>query len=73
LNNSKFLTIFTPTFNRKHTLHRVYDSIKNQTLQKINDEYIFEWIIVDDGSSDGTDELIKQWQLSSEFEIRYFY
>lgn len=73
MNNSKFLTVFTPTFNRKHTLHRVYNSIKNQTLQKINDEYIFEWIIVDDGSSDGSDELIKQWQLNSAFEIKYFY
>jgi len=68
-----FLTVFTPTYNRRHTLHRVYESICKQTLQKVNDKYIFEWIIVDDGSSDGTKELVEKWQKESKFPIRYFY
>jgi len=68
-----FLTVFTPTFNRADKLHRVYNSIKKQTLQKVNDEYIFEWIIVDDGSSDNTKEIVEKWKNESAFIIRYFY
>ncbi len=73
LKSDKFITVFTPTYNRYHTLHRVYDSICSQTLQTIEDQYIFEWIIVDDGSSDNTQELIKQWQSESKFKIVYIY
>lgn len=58
-------TVFTPTFNRAHTLHRVYDSLKSQTFTD------FEWVVVDDGSTDGTYQLIKDWQQSSEFPIVY--
>lgn len=47
-----FCTIFTPTYNRKELLKRVYESLIIQT----NNE--FEWLIVDDGSSDGTEEYI---------------
>jgi len=68
-----FLTVFTPTYNRADKLHRVYDSIKKQTLQKIDGKYIFEWIIVDDGSIDNTKELVEKWQKESGFSIRYFY
>ena len=71
--NTLFLTIFTPTYNRADKLHRVYNSIKRQTLQKINNRYIFEWIIVDDGSNDNTKELVSKWQKESDFPIRYFY
>ena len=42
-------TIFTPTYNRAHTLHRCFDSLSAQTLRD------FEWIVVDDGSTDGTE------------------
>ena len=73
MDNKLFLTVFTPTYNRKHTLHRVYDSICKQTLQKVDGKYIFEWIIVDDGSSDGTKELVQSWQKETDFPIRYFY
>lgn len=73
MKNRLFLTVFTPTYNRKHTLYRVYESICKQTLQKVDDKYIFEWIIVDDGSSDGTKELVKSWQKEVDFPIRYFY
>lgn len=49
------LTIFTPTYNRAHLLQRVYDSLLAQTVPD------FEWVIVDDGSSDKTPELIQQF------------
>lgn len=62
------LTVFTPTYNRKELLERVYESLKKQTC---ND---FEWVIVDDGSNDGTKEAVEAY-LSREhaFEIRYYY
>lgn len=59
-------SILTPTYNRAHTLPKVYASLKQQTLQD------FEWIIVDDGSSDHTAQLIQQWQQEAPFSIRYF-
>jgi glycosyltransferase involved in cell wall biosynthesis len=58
-------TIFTPTYNRAHTLHRVYDSLHRQTLQD------FEWLVIDDGSEDGTDQLVGKWQNDAGFRVRY--
>jgi glycosyltransferase involved in cell wall biosynthesis len=49
-------TVFTPTYNRAYTLPRVYASLKAQTFQN------FEWLIVDDGSTDGTRALVQHWQ-----------
>ena len=66
-------SIITPTYNRANKLHRVFKSIKNQTLQKINGEYIFEWIIIDDGSTDNTKEVIEKWQKEVDFPIIYKY
>ncbi len=62
------ITIFTPTYNRAYTLGRLYDSIRGQ---KGCD---FEWVIVDDGSTDSTEELVRQWieQDENSFDIRYF-
>lgn len=60
-------TVFTPTYNRRHTLHRVYQSLKIQTYRN------FEWLVIDDGSMDNTHELIKQWQQENLFPIRYIY
>lgn len=59
-------TIFTPTFNRKNTLGRVYESLCAQTLQS------FEWLIVDDGSDDGTQSLVQSWQREERITIRYY-
>ena len=50
------LTLFTPTYNRARTLPNLYRSILRQAY------YDFEWIIVDDGSTDDTETLVKQWQ-----------
>jgi glycosyltransferase involved in cell wall biosynthesis len=58
-------TIFTPTYNRAHTLHRCFDSLAAQTLRD------FEWIVVDDGSADGTEELVAGWLKSAKFPMRY--
>lgn len=60
-------TVFTPTFNRAHTLERVYDSLCLQTFRD------FEWLVVDDGSADGTRNLIDEWQVIADFPIRYIY
>ena len=60
-------TVFTPTYNRAHTLHRVYESLKAQTFED------FEWLIVDDGSTDETNRLVEQWQKDAWFPIRYVY
>jgi glycosyltransferase involved in cell wall biosynthesis len=64
--NSVLFTVFTPTHNRAHTLHRVYDSLCAQTLRD------FEWLVVDDGSTDNTAQLIAGWAKSVNFPIRYF-
>lgn len=62
------LTIFTPAYNRAHTLPRTYESLRRQ------DNKDFLWLIVDDGSQDDTAELVKQWQTEDNgFEIRYIY
>ena len=49
------LTIFTPAYNRAHTIGRTYESLCRQTYHD------FEWLIVDDGSSDNTRELVRSW------------
>lgn len=58
-------TVFTPAYNRAHTLHRVWESLKAQTLRD------FEWLVVDDGSTDNTQELVEQYQREADFPIRY--
>ncbi len=58
-------TVFTPTYNRAHTLHRVYESLRAQTFRN------FEWLVVDDGSTDHTRKVIRAWQTSASFPIRY--
>lgn len=65
--SEKLLTIFTPTYNRAHLLDRVYGSLCAQTVKD------FVWLIVDDGSSDGTKELVEGFSDRAPFEIRYFY
>lgn len=63
-----FLTIFTPSYNRAHTLPRTYESLCRQNCKD------FVWLIVDDGSTDDTAELVNEWIDSEKsFEIRYVY
>ena len=70
---SKFISVLTPTYNRENKLHRVYNSIKNQTLKKRDGEYIFEWIIIDDGSTDNTRKLVETWKNEVDWPIIYRY
>lgn len=67
-NNKIILTVFTPAYNRAHTLKRTYDSLLTQDCKE------FIWLIIDDGSSDNTAELVKEWKKKDNgFEIRYIY
>lgn len=62
------LTIFTPTYNRAYTLHLCYESLKKQTCKD------FIWLIIDDGSTDNTKELVEGWMSENEeVPIRYHY
>ena len=63
----KRLTIFTPTYNRAYILPKLYESLCAQTCQD------FEWLIIDDGSTDNTKELIEGWVKEQRIVIRYFY
>ncbi|MCD9854168.1 glycosyltransferase family 2 protein [Epilithonimonas sp. JDS] len=63
----KFLTIFTPTYNRAYILPKLYRSLINQSNKK------FIWLIVDDGSSDETKDLIMKFQAENLVEIQYIY
>ena len=49
------LTVFTPAYNRAHTLPRTYESLCNQKCKD------FCWLIIDDGSTDDTEQLVKGW------------
>lgn len=62
------ITVFTPTYNRAYILGKCYESLCRQTSKD------FIWLIIDDGSTDNTRELVRQWQSrNNEFEIRYLY
>lgn len=60
------VTVFTPTYNRAHTMESLYQCMLRQTNKD------FEWVIMDDGSSDNTNELIHQWILEGRVNIQYY-
>ena len=61
------LSVFTPTYNRAYTLWKGYEGLKRQTCKD------FKWIIVDDGSTDNTKELVSGWINENLFPIEYYY
>lgn len=60
------ITIFTPTYNRAYILPRLFQSLKNQKATN------FEWLIVDDGSSDDTESIVNEFIKVANFNIRYY-
>lgn len=62
-----YLTVFTPTYNRVHTLERVFESLKRQKFKD------FEWLIIDDGSTDNTADLVEKMKKEADFVIRYYW
>ena len=61
------LTIFTPTYNRGSYLRKCYDSLKKQSFTD------FEWLIIDDGSTDDTQSIIQSFIEEGRVNIRYIY
>ena len=59
------LTVATPTYNRAHTLPACYQSLCGQTDKR------FKWLIIDDGSTDGTAELVNSWIEEKKISIEY--
>jgi len=60
-------TVLTPTYNREALLSRLHESLRRQSFVD------FEWLIIDDGSTDGTRELVEQWVNQATFSIRYLH
>lgn len=66
--NNIILTIFTPAYNRGYIINKCYESLCRQTCKD------FIWLVIDDGSTDNTAELINEWQKKDNgFEIKYVY
>lgn len=63
----KTITVFTPTYNRAYCLHKCYESLVNQPSQD------FVWLIIDDGSTDNTEELVASWIKEGKIDIVYHY
>lgn len=63
----KNLTIFTPTYNRAYCLYQLYDSLFRQT----NPDFV--WMLIDDGSTDNTKDLVELWKTENKIEIIYIY
>ena len=67
MKSSPLFTVCTPTYNREKLLPRVYASLREQTFAD------FEWLVVDDGSVDGTADLVSRWAAEAPFPIRYIW
>lgn len=63
---NSLISIFTPTYNRAYILEKLYKSLCNQSCKN------FEWIVVDDGSVDNTEELIQNFIQENKFHIVYY-
>lgn len=60
------ITVFTPTYNRAYRLEKLYKSLQSQTFKD------FEWVVVDDGSTDNTQDLFSSFMAqNNSFDINY--
>lgn len=65
--NVNMISIITPTYSREKYLHKLYGSLKRQTSKN------FEWVIIDDGSLDETEQIVKNWiEEEKEFAMKYY-
>lgn len=62
-----FFTVFTSTYNRKHTIDRVWNSLINQTNKN------FEWIVIDNGSIDNIKPLLEEYKSKADFDVRLIF
>ncbi len=61
------ITVFTPTYNRGYIIENLYQSLRRQSFEN------FEWLVIDDGSNDSTEELFAKWRKENNtFPIRYY-
>lgn len=60
------VTVFTPTYNRAYIIGHLYESLLRQTFPN------FEWLVIDDGSTDNTEEVIQSFIEENKIQIRYF-
>lgn len=67
LGGAPTFTVFTPSFNRASFLPKVYECLSQQSFKD------FEWLIVDDGSTDGTEELVRGWCNEKRLDIAYYH
>lgn len=61
------ITVFTPSYNRAYCLHHLYNSLCEQTSKD------FIWMVIDDGSTDDTKNLINKWIQEKKIRIEYLY
>ena len=58
-------TVFTAVYNRRELIHRVWDSLRAQTVRD------FEWVVVDDGSADNVVEVLEEYAARADFPLRF--
>lgn len=61
------ITVFTPTYNRANTLKRAFESLMRQSSKD------FEWLIIDDGSTDNTKSIVSDFISKADFPIHYYW
>ena len=62
------ISILTPTYNRKKLLKRLYNSLLENSKYEVD----IEWLIMDDGSTDNTKEVVKEFIEENKIEIKYY-
>lgn len=61
------ITVFTPTYNREQLLTRLFNSLREQAFKN------FEWLIVDDGSTDNTHDVVQKFVEEGIIPIKYVF